>query len=270
MKKSPATLAAIAAIAAVIALLPATASANEAMEVCGQCHGAQGISAAGYIPNLAGQKQAYLEAQLVAFQQGKRSHDIMGPIARQLSAAQRTRLATYFSLLPAASASAPAQASGAATVRRFAASPFPAGFPEDFRVYQDVREGNSRKLVWANLSALNAAQAGRPLPDGSAIVVENRKVDAQSAEKSARPGESRETVTSFAVMQSGEGWGDEVPELLRNGNWRYGTFDGERNPRDKAALSECLACHKAKVADHYVFSLADLRTAAEALTRRRP
>lgn len=45
------------------------------------CHGANGVSAADAIPNLAGQKQAYLEAQLRALKSGARRNAVMNAIA---------------------------------------------------------------------------------------------------------------------------------------------------------------------------------------------
>ena len=54
-----------------LASLPAFAAGDAAAgqaksAVCAACHGADGNSVADAIPNLAGQKQAYLEAQLHA------------------------------------------------------------------------------------------------------------------------------------------------------------------------------------------------------------
>lgn len=52
---------------------------------CAACHGTSGISIAPIYPNLAGQKEAYLVAQLKAFRDGTRKNPIMQPMAQDLS-----------------------------------------------------------------------------------------------------------------------------------------------------------------------------------------
>ncbi len=52
---------------------------------CAECHGSNGIGVAANFPNLAGQKELYLVAQLEAFKAGKRKFPLMNLLARQLS-----------------------------------------------------------------------------------------------------------------------------------------------------------------------------------------
>ena len=47
----------------------------KAGEICVACHGANGVSVSDTIPNLAGQRAAYLENQLKAFREGTRKAD---------------------------------------------------------------------------------------------------------------------------------------------------------------------------------------------------
>ncbi len=67
--------------------------------VCAACHGANGISAAPIWPNLAGQKDAYLEKQLKAFRDGTRSDPSMDAMAKMLTDEDIANLAAYFSSL---------------------------------------------------------------------------------------------------------------------------------------------------------------------------
>ena len=46
-----------------------------AYEICALCHGLFGVSHTGKFPNLGGQKQAYIEAQVHAFRDGHRTND---------------------------------------------------------------------------------------------------------------------------------------------------------------------------------------------------
>jgi cytochrome c553 len=55
---------------------------------CQACQGADGVGISDEIPNLAGQKIAYLQAQLRAFKSGDRKHDVSS--ARRRYAAKRT------------------------------------------------------------------------------------------------------------------------------------------------------------------------------------
>jgi cytochrome c553 len=52
--------------------------------VCSACHGVVGVSVSDTIPNLAGQKSAYIEAQLKALKDGSRKNPVMAAIASQL------------------------------------------------------------------------------------------------------------------------------------------------------------------------------------------
>src|SRR4051812_27065583 len=70
--------------------------------VCAACHGQNGVSVSDTIPNLAGQRAAYLENQLKAFKDGTRKGPnatrpaaIMNAMAAQLSPAQMADVAAY-------------------------------------------------------------------------------------------------------------------------------------------------------------------------------
>src|SRR5438105_5374418 len=73
-----------------------------ASTVCAACHGATGISVSDTIPNLAGQRARYMEAQLKLFKDGTRKEPglinraaLMNAIASQLSAAEIVDVAAY-------------------------------------------------------------------------------------------------------------------------------------------------------------------------------
>jgi cytochrome c553 len=67
---------------------------------CGNCHGANGISADAAIPNLAGQSVASLYKQLEDYKSGKRNPAVMGVYVDPLSKEQLLDLATHFASLP--------------------------------------------------------------------------------------------------------------------------------------------------------------------------
>ena len=68
-------------------------------KVCATCHGKNGISTAPLFPNLAGQKSAYLAAQLRMFRSGERKSEQMNIMAQPLSDQDIENLAAYFESL---------------------------------------------------------------------------------------------------------------------------------------------------------------------------
>ena len=66
---------------------------------CAGCHGPAGISMIPTYPNLAGQKEAYLVAQIKAFKDGTRVNAIMAPMVKPLNDADIANLAAFYSSL---------------------------------------------------------------------------------------------------------------------------------------------------------------------------
>ncbi|MBG6074579.1 cytochrome c [Polaromonas sp. CG_9.11] len=86
--------AANAALAADINAGKAKASAT-----CAVCHGAQGMSSLPNAPHLAGQPQIYLAEQLKNYRSGKRTHEVMGVVAKPLSDAEIDNLSGWYASL---------------------------------------------------------------------------------------------------------------------------------------------------------------------------
>jgi cytochrome c553 len=225
------------------------------VEACRACHGPAGISLNPTIPNLAGQKPAYLEAQLKAFRGKDRKNDFMNVIAAQLDDTNMHDLATYWSSMPAepnSEASGQAPASSAIHSRM----QFPRDFPAGYTLYQTEIEEGTITRRYANAVALNAARTGRKLPDGSVILQVSYK-----AQKDAGGKDIAGPVQSYAGMESRGDWGKDIPFLLRNENWDYALFAADGKRHDELNEAQCLACHKPKESDSYVFTLKQLRQA---------
>ena len=184
--------------------------------------------------------------QLQAFRSGTRTNGMMEAIAAQLSDAEMNALAAYWNSQPAAGGDAHAAATGPAIPSRMA---FPADFPNGFTLYHTATTNGAVSEQYANAVAVAAVRAGRPLPDGSAIVVVNRPT------AGAPP-------VGYAAMEARAGWGEAIPALLRNGNWDFAVFNAQRARNDGLNQAQCLACHRAQAANSHVFSLAELRAAA--------
>lgn len=212
-------------------------------QACGACHGPTGVSASPATPNLAGQKAAYLEGQLKAFKAKTRANAFMNPIAASLSDDDIHALALYWGSLPATPAGPPAQAVAVASVLKL-----PAGFPAGFTQYQDKPGANGgRTQRYANAVAVKAAKAGQPLPTGSIIVTVSLDKDGK--------------VANYEAMESKADWASALPPILRAGDFQFGRFEASGQPVANFNQAPCLACHKGKADDSYMFTHKELTEA---------
>ena len=91
-----------------VCLLVASGSACSAGDVkagrskalmCQACHGLDGLSKVPDAPNIAGQTEPYVIAQLQAYKSGARKNDAMSVVAPPLSDTDIEDLAAYFSAI---------------------------------------------------------------------------------------------------------------------------------------------------------------------------
>jgi cytochrome c553 len=75
----------------------AKAGRAKAESVCSVCHGVDGLAKIPEAPNLAGQNEAYLIAQMQAFKAGDRKNEMMSVVIKDLSDADIENLAAYYS-----------------------------------------------------------------------------------------------------------------------------------------------------------------------------
>jgi cytochrome c553 len=93
------------ALALIAAAAAAAAPAQEVKDVsagaakaqaCAACHGADGNSATGAFPNLAGQSWRYIYVELKDFKEGRRVNPIMSPMAANLSRDDMIDIANFY------------------------------------------------------------------------------------------------------------------------------------------------------------------------------
>jgi predicted CXXCH cytochrome family protein len=238
-------------------------------QVCAACHGANGVSVSDTIPNLAGQRAAYIENQLKAFKDGLRRPATpasptatMAAIATQLSPAEMTNVAAFFASLPGAS-----QGAKSAQLPTLAKSnvAFPDNYKQTFVKYHTINFPATRQVrhYYANKVAIDAAKANRPLPAGSYLFAEvyAAKLDAGKQPVKGKDGFfEADKLLFFTAMQSGPGWGKDFPDMLRNADWNYAAFSTEKQHRP-INQAECLGCHKPLDSVSYVFTLKELGAA---------
>lgn len=64
---------------------------------CRTCHGIEGLAKIPIAPHIGGEPESYIQAQLTAFRDGTRQHEMMSIVARQLSDEQIADLAAWYS-----------------------------------------------------------------------------------------------------------------------------------------------------------------------------
>jgi hypothetical protein len=217
------------------------------------------VSVSDTIPNLAAQRAGYLEAQLKALKEGTRKNPVMNAMAAQLSPADMTNLAAFFAAQP-----------GAQTGARSAQLPnvakthvaFPEAYKQAFTKYHTINFPATRQVryYFGNKVAVDAAKAGKTLPDGSYLFVEvwSAKLDDKKQPVTGADGfYVPEKQLFYTAMARDKGWGAGIPEMLRNEDWNYAAFttDKQHRPINQA---ECLACHKPLDNVSYTFTLKQL------------
>jgi cytochrome c553 len=234
-----------------------------AQAVCAACHGANGVSVADAIPNLAGQRGAYLEAQLKALKDGSRKNPVMNAMAGQLSGEDITNVAAYFASLPPGGGTTKSEMLPNLVKTNVR---FPEGYQGSFVKYHTINFPATRQVryYYANPAALQAAKAGKPMPDGAYLFVEvhSAKLDADKKPITGSDGFFQaDQLLFYTAMQRDKGYGDAIPEMLRNDQWNYAAFTTAKALRP-ANQAECLACHKPLDKTSYLFTLEQLTAAA--------
>src|SRR5262249_39362211 len=241
-----------------------------ATTVCAACHGETGISVGDTVPNLAGQRARYIEAQLKFFKDGTRKEPgavsraaLMNAIAAQFSAEDIVNLAAYFE----SQAVAPAGTNSAllphiATTKMT----FPEDYKQSFTKYHKINFPAAKEVrfYYANSAALAAAKAGKPLPDGSVLLAEvySAKIDTDNKPTMGADGfYVPDKLLRYTAMERETDWGKEIPELLRNENWNYAIFTTDKKTQSGVNQAECLACHKPLSNVSYTFTLQPLSVA---------
>ena len=241
-----------------------SAGKDTAVTVCAACHGANGVSVSPGIPNLAAQRARYIEKQLKAYRSKKRKHGIMSGLVGEISDATMADVAAYYASLPGApNGAAKSKPLANYIAKRIALPANLSGFTHYFTFNHKGRK--QLRKVYANQVALDAARAGKELPDGSAIVIEVFKVKMGPNKKPVVGADGFYVSTglvAYTAMERRAGWGKDFPGMIRNGNWHYGVFKSDRSPRPNVNQAVCLACHLPHAKNSYVFTMKALTDAA--------
>jgi cytochrome c553 len=256
-------------LAAVLLAAPITNAADVAAGkakvamVCSACHGMSGVSVSEAIPNLAAQRAGYIEAQLRALKDGSRKNPIMNAMAAQLTPEEMANVAAYFASLPGAGMAAKSEFLPHVAKTGVV---FPEGYKEKFAKYHTINFPATKQVryYYANKAAVQAAKAGKTLPDGSVLFAEvySAKLDADKKPVTGADGFFvADQLLFYTAMEREAGWGADVPDMLRNENWNYAVFTTAKQHRPGVNQAECFACHKPLDKVSYTFTLKQLAEA---------
>jgi cytochrome c553 len=241
------------------------AMGKEKSEACAACHGANGISVSENFPNLAGQKEKYLGKQLHAFKAKTRENTLMNAITEQLSDEDIGDLAAFFSSQLGGDGKEKSTLVAAINKSRVT---FPKDYKSTYTKYTTISFAAKKQVrhYYANSIAVAAAKAGKPLPNGSKIFVEAFKVKLDDYQAPIEGADGHLVAASdnpafFTAMEMQAGWGEDIPDILRNGDWNYAVFSATGELKSSVNQASCLACHKPLADISYVFSLPSLTEA---------
>ncbi|HEY0482992.1 MAG TPA: cytochrome P460 family protein [Kofleriaceae bacterium] len=231
---------------------------------CAACH----ISGnpASETPHLAGQRPTYIAKQLKAFKAEDRKNPLMNAVSKQLSDADVDDIAAYWASQAAGSDTTEPETNAAIKKSHVA---FPKDFPKGYTQYLSSNNEEQKVVskTYVNAVGLAATKAGKQLPDGSIIVVANymAKLGADGKPVADKDGSwATDKVKSYTAMEARAGWGKDIPELIRNANWNYSVFTADKAPRAEVNQAVCLACHKPKAGESFLFSWKELKDKAGA------
>lgn len=144
---------------------------------------------------------------------------------------------------------------------------FPADYSQSFTFYatHNRADNNQVRYLYANDIARQGAQKGEALPDGAVLLIEIYKAKLDGEQKPVMGEDGyyeKDQLAAYAVMEKQPGWGDDIPETIRNGNWNYALFTPAKTHKPDVDETGCLTCHKPLVADDYLFSWDELTTKA--------
>ncbi|WP_106743467.1 cytochrome P460 family protein [Yoonia maritima] len=114
--------------------------------------------------------------------------------------------------------------------------------------YTTVNRGNVTEHMLTTQAAIDAAQAGQKIPDGTQVVL----VDYREGE-----------VYRYFVMEKGPGWGAEYDDGRRTGDWQFQFYWGDQSINMEESTARCQSCHQARSDVEYMYTYNDLRRFAQ-------
>jgi hemoglobin len=121
--------------------------------------------------------------------------------------------------------------------------------PGDYRSWpkflMEIPKADTKQVrdIYIN-SAGARTSAGQAFPNGSVMVMEiyKAKMDGDKPVTGMDGKLVKGELAKVFVMGKNQGWGDKVPENLKNGDWIYSAYDAAGKPLAED-FTKCRACH---------------------------
>lgn len=139
---------------------------------------------------------------------------------------------------------------------------FPEGYDKGV-MYATVDRPDTKQYreFYTSAEVIKAVREGKPIPDGAVITLAAyaAKLDADGKPvKDANGRFIKDKLVAINPMMKKAGYGADIPESIRNGDWIYQTFTPDGKVNEKANLAACYQCHLPFAKDDYLTNLAKL------------
>jgi hypothetical protein len=137
---------------------------------------------------------------------------------------------------------------------------YPEGFQSNFVMFNTVDRPDLKavRFVFINKSADAAAKPGQPLPEGTVLIVEQRKAKLDDKGEPVRGADGRlvptDEIMTILAMEKQKGWGEAYPADKRNGDWEYNVFKPDRTPNMAVKMDGCFSCHLNRAGRDFTFT----------------
>ncbi|MGE0723138.1 MAG: cytochrome P460 family protein [Alphaproteobacteria bacterium] len=140
--------------------------------------------------------------------------------------------------------------------------PFPADYQTKFVRYNSVERPDRKppvvRFFYANPESFAAMRAGMPAPNGTVLVMEDRKAALGPDGNPLLDDNGRwiatDEVVAVAVQEKRAGWGEAYAPDKRNGDWEYSAFNAKGEMRPNLKTDSCFTCHLNRTKSDYTFT----------------
>lgn len=137
---------------------------------------------------------------------------------------------------------------------------YPVDYRSTFSNYLSLdRIQNPDQIIrlYANDAAMEGPNEEGKLPFGSVLVGEVYKAqldDSGEVKVSSIGRRLRGDLALIAVMERRQGFGEDLPDNLKNEHWDFAAFKPDGSVAEKKELNSCRECHAPLKSTHHLFS----------------
>jgi hemoglobin len=139
----------------------------------------------------------------------------------------------------------PGMAAGMASMNADGQLPLPVGYTAWPKFLLEVQKADAKQVrdIYINQTGARTS-AGQSFPNGTVMVMEiyKAKADGDKLMTGADGKLVKGDLAKVFVMGKGQGWGTNVPENLKNGDWLYAAYSPDGKPLMED-FTKCRACH---------------------------